>query len=133
MSPAPASYQVSLRERCASNPGRYTVATALAPSELADRQLHLAGHGVRRLGQGARHQRRTATFRVDAVPPKVLKVKPRQAKAKSDLKVVFSEAVKGVSNKTVKLKPTPRARTSRQGQGEGQEGRQAGRINPKGR
>ena len=47
---------------------------------------------------------RSSDFRVDATPPKVLKVTPKKPKATSDLKVLFSEAVKGVSKKTVKLK-----------------------------
>jgi len=102
--PGAVRYELSLRSD-ADNQKIGTVATAAAPSELKTGTYTWSVTGFDAAGKplGTSVNR---TFRVDATPPKVLKVKPnpRKMKATSDLKVVFSEAVKGVSKKTVKLK-----------------------------
>jgi predicted secreted protein len=45
----------------------------------------------------------TRTFKIDATPPTVVKVTPATLKPKSDIKVKFSEKVRGVSEKSMKL------------------------------
>jgi hypothetical protein len=45
----------------------------------------------------------TRKFSVDATPPAVKKVTPAELKAKSTIKVTFTERVKGISKKSVKL------------------------------
>lgn len=101
--PGATGYQVSLRTDSGASQVIPTVATALAPSELATAtytwQVTAVDSNGKNLGTSVNR-----TFRIDAVPPKVLKVKPRKPTAKSDIKVVFSEAVKGISKKTIKLK-----------------------------
>ena len=101
--PGAVRYDVSMRDNAGGNQTIGTVATALAPSELGSGtytwQVIAFDASGKNLGSSANR-----TFRVDAVPPKVLKVRPGKLKATSDLKVVFSEAVKGLSIKTVKLK-----------------------------
>jgi hypothetical protein len=98
-----ASYQVSLRTDSGASQVIPTVATAMAPSELTTAtytwQVTALDASGKKLGTSVNR-----TFRIDAVPPRVLKIKPGKPKASSDLKVVFSEAVKGVTSKTVKLK-----------------------------
>lgn len=101
--PGAARYDVSVRPDGGGNQTTSTVATALAPSELATGlytwSVTAFDASNKKLGTSVNR-----SFRVDATPPKVLKVKPRKPKAKSDLKVLFSEKVKGISKKTVKLK-----------------------------
>lgn len=101
--PGAVRYEVSLRADSGGNQAISTVATATAPSELptGDYTWNVTAFDAsgKKLGTSA-----ARSFRVDATPPKVLKIKPGKPKAKSDLKVLFSEPVKGVSKKTVKLK-----------------------------
>lgn len=97
-----ANYQLSVRTGT-NNTTTTTVGTAAAPSELATGtytwQVTALDAGGKSLGVSA-----PRTFRVDSEPPKVLKVKPGKLKAKSDIKITFSEPVRGATKKTVRLK-----------------------------
>ncbi|HXH77968.1 Ig-like domain-containing protein [Nocardioides sp.] len=101
--PGAVRYEVTMRNGAGSSQSTGTVATALAPSEIATGaytwQVTAFDASGKVLGASA-----LRTFRIDADAPKVVKVKPGKLKATSNLKVIFSEAVKGLSTKTVKLK-----------------------------
>ncbi len=79
-----------------------TVATAYAPSSLADghRTWNVTAYDSKGnpLATSATRQ-----FDADSTAPKVKKVGPAKLKASSTLKAVFSEKVKGVSGKAIKL------------------------------
>ena len=97
-----ASYQVSLRSGT-NTAMTTTVATALAPSELASGDytwtVTAFDAGGKALGTSP-----ARTFRVDAIAPTLSKVKPQgTATPKSVFIATFSEKVKGVSKKTMKL------------------------------
>jgi len=99
--PGAASYQLTFGGTLASNVT--TAATAYAPtSALRDGSytwkvvgLDAGGHV---LGSSE-----TRDFRVDGTPPKVVSLTPTTLKPSSTIKATFSEKVKGVSNKTMKL------------------------------
>ena len=100
--PGATSYQLSLRNG-ASNSTTNTVATAFAPSELQSGDytwsVTALDAGGKALGTSA-----VRNFRVDSVPPTVAAMKPvGSATPKSVFVVTFSEKVKGVSKKTMKL------------------------------
>jgi hypothetical protein len=99
--PGAASYVLNLTG--ASSSKVTTVATAYAPTTaLRDGaytwNVTALDSGGKALGTSA-----TRSFKVDGTAPTVVKVTPLQLKPSSTIKATFSERVKGVSNKTMKL------------------------------
>lgn len=100
--PGAARYDLTMRSEEGGNQVIGTVATAATPSELKTGTYTWTVTAYDAAGK-ALGTSPSRSFRVDATAPKVLKVKPKKVKAKSDIKVLFSEPVKGASKKTVKL------------------------------
>lgn len=101
--PGAARYQLTLISPSGGKVDVNTVGTAHAPSELTSGNWtwSVAAFDAADKPLGSSQSR---GFRIDAIQPKVVKVKPGKPNATSDLKVLFSERVKGISKKTVKLK-----------------------------
>ncbi|WP_181310594.1 Ig-like domain-containing protein [Nocardioides campestrisoli] len=80
-----------------------TVATAHAPSTLPTGSYTWTVQALDSDG-AALGTSASRTFSVDASAPALSKVTPKKLKAKSTVKLTFSEPVQGISQKTVKLK-----------------------------
>ena len=100
--PGATSYQVSLRNGT-NNTVTTTVATALAPSELSSGDYTWTVTAFDAAGK-ALGTSPVRNFRVDAIAPTVTTMKPQgSATRKSVFVATFSEKVKGVSKKTMRL------------------------------
>jgi hypothetical protein len=79
-----------------------TVATAYAPTAQASGKYSWTVTAYDGAGNPLATSA-TRQYKVDATPPKVVKVTPEELKPTSVIKAVFSEKVKGVSEKSMKL------------------------------
>ena len=100
----PATPSLATSGSGASLAGVTTPGNAYATTKaIADRQLHVDRHRARRGGK-ALGTSTTGNFRVDSTAPTVKSMKPAGSATPTSVFVVtFSEKVKGVSAKTVKL------------------------------